>query len=351
MAEGWRKFEKRQAVRAIDVARAAGVSQSAVSRAFRDGSVAPHRRAEILTIAKSLGYRPDAMARSIITRRSGIVGILINADANLQSPDALTALCRAIVTQKMRAMVFVVETAAEIDEAVEQLLAYRVDGVIALTDIAVEHARSLSQLGSILVFYNRDMNGAAANWVGCDNTYDGETLARHILGRGATTLWILEGPRTSSLATQRLDGIVRGLKSSPEEVTVESHIGDFSFESGFQAVARLLEARKVEPDAIVAVNSMMAIGAVEGLRAVGYAGYRKVLIAGFDGLAAASWPRSQIIVMEQPHEQLAAAAVTMIVAHLHGDLDLVERKTFRSILAILSQDQSCRVVQGSWLLA
>lgn len=336
MAEGWRKFEKRQAVRAIDVARAAGVSQSAVSRAFRDGSVAPHRRAEILTVAKSLGYRPDAMARSIITRRSGIIGILISADANLQSPDALTALCRATVTQKMRAMVFVVETAAEIDEAVEQLLAYRVDGVIALTDIAAEHAKALSQLGSILVFYNRDMNGAAANWVGCDNAYDGETLARHIVGRGATTLWILEGPRTSSLATQRLVGIVRGLQSSPEKVTVESHIGDFSFESGFQAVARRLTARKAEPpDAIVAVNSMMAIGAVEGLRAVGYAGCSKVLIAGFDRLAAASWPRSQIVTMEQPHEQLAAAAVTMIVAHLHGDSDLVERTTFRSVLAIL----------------
>ena len=139
MAEGLSKFERRQAVRAIDVARAAGVSQSSVSRVFLGGSMAPKRRNKILEGANALGYRLDAMARAMITRRSGIVGILMYSSTNLYYPDVLTALCRAVSDQKMHAMVFAVESTAEIDDAVEQALAYRVDGMIALTDVTVKH--------------------------------------------------------------------------------------------------------------------------------------------------------------------------------------------------------------------
>lgn len=334
MAESWRKFEKRQAVRAIDVANAAGVSQSAVSRVFRDGSVAPKRRAEILTVAKALGYRPDAMARSIITRRSGIIAILLNVDTNLHCPDVLTTLCRAVTTHKMRAMVFVVESMQEVDEAVEQALAYRVDGVIALTDIAAEHAKALSELGSILVLYNRDIEGVAANWVGCDHEHDGEMLARHIIAEGATALWILEGPPTSSLATQRLVGLTRGLEASQAPISVKRDLGDFSFKSGFNAVARRLAAGENEPEAIIAINDMMAIGAAEALRAVGHPERSKALIAGFAGSAIAFLPDFRVMTISQPHERLATAAVEIIVAHLKCDSNSLERRTRTSNLLV-----------------
>ena len=325
MAEGWRKFEKRQAVRAIDVARVAGVSQSAVSRVFRGGSVAPQRRTEILRVAKALGYRPDAMARAIITRRSGIVGILMNSGTNLYYPDVLTALCRAVSMQKLRAMVFAVESNADIDEAVEQALAYRVDGVVVLTDITVEHAEALSRLGSILVHYNREIEGPSGNYVGCDHERDGEMLGRHVAAKDATTFWILEGPATSSLAARRLAGLVRGLHSSPAQISVQHDTGDFSFKSGFNVIARRLAAGEDAPHAIIAVNDMMAIGAAEALRAAGRAPSSEILIAGFDGIAAANWPSFQITTMAQPFEQLAAAAIAIVVARLQDDSDSVER--------------------------
>lgn len=334
MAEGFGKFEKRQAVRAIDVARVAGVSQSSVSRVFLRGGVAPECRDKIIEAANALGYRPDAMARAMITRRSGIVGILMNSSTNLYYPDVFTALCRAVSAQKMRAMVFAVESAAEIDEAVEQALSYRVDGMIVLTDITVEHAEALSQLGSILVLYNREIIGVAANCVGCDHERDGEILGRHIAEKAATRFWVLEGPATSLLAAQRLAGLLLGLRSSSAQITVQRETGDFSFESGFNAVARRLAAGEDEPHAVIAINDMMAMGAVEALRATGRTQRHKILIAGFDGLAATSWPCFQITTMAQPLEELAAAAVGIIVNRLQSGSDRLERKTFGSTLAV-----------------
>ncbi len=335
LAEGLSNFEKRQAVRAIDVARVAGVSQSSVSRVFLGGSVTPKRRDKILEAAKALGYRPDAMARAMITRRSGIVGILMNSSTNLYYPDVLTALCRAVSAQKMRAMVFAVESAAEIDEAVEQALSYRVDGMIVLTDITVKHTESLSQLGSTIVLYNREIDGAVANCVGCDHAHDGEILGRHIAATGANRVWVVEGPATSSLATQRLVGFLRGLHSSPAQITIQRDPGDFSFESGFKAIARRLAANEIQPHAIIAVNDMMAMGAVEALRAAGRKQRAEILIAGFDGLAAASWPGFQITTMAQPLDQLAGAAAAIIVSRLQSGSNRLERQTFLSRLAVI----------------
>ena len=332
MEEGLSRFDKRQAVRAIDVARAAGVSQSSVSRVFLGGNVAPKRRAKILEAANELGYRPDAMARAMTTRRSGIVGILMNSDTNLYYPEVLAALSRALNDQKMLSLVFTVETTVDIDYAVEQALAYRVDGIIALTDITIKHTEALSQLGTIIVLYNREITGAAVNCVGCDHEYDGETLGRHVVSKGASVIWIIEGPEASSLANKRLAGLLRGLQSSPTQIRICSEKGDFSFESGYSSAVRRLETEEAKPHAIIAVNDMMAMGAIEALRMANIPAYDNILVAGFDGISATNWRCFQITTMAQPLEQLAAASVAIIVSRQESGSSRLEQRTFSSRL-------------------
>lgn len=304
-----------------------------MSRVFRGGSVAPQRRAEILKVAKALGYRPEAMARAIMTRRSGIVGILISVDTNLNRAALPTTLCHSLAMLDMRAVVFVVGSTPEIDEAIDQALAYRVDGVIALIDIAADHADALSRIDSILVLYNQEIEGAEANWVGCDHELDGDMLARHMAARSATTFWILEGPETSLLATQRLAGLVRGLRSSPGQISIERDSNDLSSESAFKAVARRLTAGQDEPHAITVVNAMMAIGAIAALHAAGCDASDKIIIASLDGSLATSWPSFETITIAQPHLQLAAAAVEIIAVRLHDHPDRLERRTISSTLS------------------
>ena len=311
--EGLSRFVKRQAVRAIDVAQAAGVSPSSVSRLFLGGNVAPKCRAKILEAANELGYRPNAKVRAITTRRSKIVGILMNSNTNLYYPEVLTALSRALNDQKMLSLVLTVETTVDIDYAVEQALAYRVDGIIVLTDITIKHTETLSQLGKIIVLYNREIMGAAVNYVGSDHEYDGETLGRHVVSKGGSIFWVIEGPETSSLAKKRLAGLLRGLRSSPTQIRICSEKGDFSFESGYSSVVRRLDAKEAKPHAIIAVNDMMAMGAVEALRAANMPTHDEILVAGFDGITATSWRCFQITTMVQPLEHLAAAAVAIIV--------------------------------------
>ena len=103
-----------------DVARVAGVSASAVSRAFTPGaSVAPEKRAHILRAARELGYRPNVMARAVATRRSNVVGLILFNETNRHHPGVLLALSQAFSTIGVRVMLFLLEDVKEIGAVID----------------------------------------------------------------------------------------------------------------------------------------------------------------------------------------------------------------------------------------
>lgn len=336
MTDGWRTFSKRQAVRAIDVARAANVSQSAISRVFRGGSVAPGPRAAILKVSEELGYRPDAMARAIITRRSDIVAILMRAETNAYYPEVLTALTQAIMARGLRAMVFAIDAQAELDEALENMLAYRVDGVIALTDISTRQAKSLEQSGTVLVLYNREIEGLSVNWVGCDHAQDGTTLARYVLRQREGAVWLIEGPEDSSVARKRAAGVREAVTAAGRMRQLTATRGDYSHSAGMAAVRTLISSGVAAPALVIAVNDMMAIGAIEALREAAVQVPQHTLVAGFDGVAASQWLSFRIVTMRQPLALLAAAAVDVVTSKLNDPENEIEGRTFCSALVLPS---------------
>jgi DNA-binding LacI/PurR family transcriptional regulator len=311
-----------------DVARVAGVSESAVSRAFTAGaSLAPAKRAHILKAARELGYRPNIMARAVVTRRSNVVGLILFNETNRHYPDVLLALSRAFSTIGVRVMLFLVDEIEEISSVIDHILSYQLDGVIAAAPIAPLDLEHLAAAQVPLLFYNRPGEDGVAS-VSCDHYASGTLIARHVLGEGARRIALIRSYAGAYVGNERMRGVEDELTSNGATI-IADYRGDFNYDRG---VAAILDwaSRKIENyDAVIAANDMMAIGAKDAL--VIKLGKRvpgDVIVAGFDGIEASRWLSHQIASVGQPIEHMAKAAVEMMALRIENEHLPAERRLF-----------------------
>ena len=292
------------------------MSESAVSRTFRNGSVSPEVRARVMEAARVLAYRPNAMARAVTTRRSDVIAIVMTAQINSHFPEALSELSHAAARHNLRAMLFTMDQPALVSEAVDQILSYQIDGVLSLTEVPAADARILESNGVELVLYNFSESSVGASLVSCDHRAAGYALGRHLLELGHRSFGLVEGPAMSNLASERAGGVLDALgEAGIAAGAVPTARGDFGYEGGRAATAALLDGG-TRPGAIVAVNDIMAIGAIDELSGRGLHVPEDVSVAGFDGVAAGTWDRYRLTTMRQPLRQLADAGVETIVRKL-----------------------------------
>ena len=298
---------------AHDVAVAAGVSQSAVSRCFTPGaSASPSVRKKVVEAAKRLGYRPNAMARTIITRRSGLVAIVVAVDTNLQYPEALSELSRALSRSGRRIMLFAIDAMNEIDAVVDQIWSYQVDGVVALVSLTDAQVGLLEDHDVPVVLYNRLPGKRQVSSVGCDHVGCGRMLAAHLLEVGHRDFALIHGPAASTVAVERMTGIVDELRAAGLGGFAAAS-GDYSYGSGVEAARQLAAERDLRGVALIAANDMMALGALDHLRfALGLKVPAQAVVAGFDGIGAARWQSYDLTTVGQPLQRMAEAAAAMI---------------------------------------
>jgi DNA-binding LacI/PurR family transcriptional regulator len=311
-----------------DVARVAGVSESAVSRAFTAGaSLAPAKRAHILKAARELGYRPNIMARAVVTRRSNVVGLILFNETNRHYPDVLLALSRAFSTIGVRVMLFLVDEIEEISSVIDHILSYQLDGVIAAAPIAPLDLEHLAAAQVPLLFYNRPGEDGVAS-VSCDHYASGTLIARHVLGEGARRVALIRSYAGAYVGNERMRGVEDELTSNGATI-IADYRGDFNYDRG---VAAILDwaSRKIENyDAVIAANDMMAIGAKDALVIkLGKRVPEDVIVAGFDGIEASRWLSHHIASVGQPIEHMAKAAVEMMALRIENEHLPAERRLF-----------------------
>lgn len=295
--------------RAIDVAAAAGVSESAVSRTFRDGSVSAHVRQRVLAAARALGYRPNAMAQALLTHRSNVIAILMTTNTNSHFPEVLSELSHAAAAQGLRVMLFTIENFSVVSDVVDQILSYQVDAVLSLTEIPAADARILADQGVELLLYNRSSANYPVDLVSCDHRAAGRVLGHHLVSLGHRHFAIIGGPPLSVLAVERAAGVLDALADAGvtrDKVPIE--IGDFGYDSG-RAAARVLLNAKRRPTALACVSDMMAIGAIDEASGMKLTIPDALSVAGFDGVPQGAWDRYRLTTMRQPLPQLAWAAI------------------------------------------
>lgn len=302
-----------------DVARLANVSQSSVSRAFTPGaSISEDVRSRVMEVAAQLGYQPNAIARSLITRRSDLIGLMIGHATNLNYPEVLFELSRRISAAGSRVLLFALESETEIATIMEQLWRYQVDGVIAAARLSPEQVAEFAAQRVPLVLYNRVLPDCAVTAVSVDHADGERRLIDRLVRAGHQRLGLISGPADNAVSVERMESAIIRLRHHGI-TSVATARGTYSYESGGEAFGQLVEALSGPPDAVVCANDAMALGAMDAARHH----YKlsvpdDVSIVGFDGSGASRWLSYDLTTIRQPVRRMAEAAVQMVMERIES---------------------------------
>jgi len=311
-----------------DVARAAGVSQSAVSRCFAPGaSISPKTRELVLKFAAELGYRPNALAQGLISRRTNLVAVLISSLTNLYYPEVLAELTSRLTARDMRVLLFALDAESGVDEALDQVFRHSVDGAICAARLSDKQVRLFADHRVPLVLYNRTAPSAQAASVSCDSAAGEQELVGRLLAAGHRRFGVIAGPEDSSVGEDRRAAVLACLAEA-RITDVPVVRGDFSYESGARGAHRLMQGG-ARFDALVCVSDLMAIGAMDACRQdFGLRTPHDVSVVGFDGSGPATWASYRLTSIRQPVRRMTEAAVAMLMERIDDPSTPAERRLF-----------------------
>lgn len=318
---------RRRVGTSYDVARRAGVSQSAVSRCFRPGaSISPKMRERILVAANELGYRPNAIAQGLITRRSNLVAVIISNLTNLYYPEVLAELTAKLSSHGIRVLLFTLAGESEIDDVLDQVWRYQVDGAIVAARLSPAQLAAFRLRQIALVLYNREGDGTPVASVSCEFAAGETLLIDGLIAAGSRSFGIIAGPPDSTVGEAHVRGACSRLAlAGITDVPVDR--GDFSYESGYDAARRLLAVHRL--DAIIAANDVMALGAMDAARIDhGIAVPQQLSVVGYDGVSPAMWRSYMLTTVRQPVGRMTEAAVSMLIERIDNPDLGAERRLF-----------------------
>ncbi|GGB61874.1 LacI family transcriptional regulator [Roseibium aquae] len=302
-------------VTSVDVAKRAGVSQSAVSRVFTPGaSVSPKMAEKVLKAAEELGYRPNVLARSLITGRSRIIGLVVAYLDNQFYPDALERLSNALQTHGYHILVFMVSNdESGTEKVMGELLDYQVDGIITAS-VAMSNALAArcAAAGVPVVLFNRGQDDERLNQVTSNNYIGGRRIADFLIAGGHTRIAHIAGWSGSSTGRDRRHGFEDRLREKGLDL-VACIDGMYRREIAAQA-ARDMFAGDVKPDAIFVGNDHMAFAVLDTLKhelKLDVPG--EVSVVGYDDVPMAAWPSYDLTTLRQPSGRMVEATVKTLL--------------------------------------
>ena len=303
-----------------DVARRAGVSQSAVSRVFTPGaSFSEKTAAKVREAADELGYRPNVLARSLITGRSRIIGLVVAYLENYFYPDALERLSNALQAEGYHVLVFFArQTAGDIEDILQEILDYQVDGiVVASVALSSQLATRCREAGIPAVLFNRSQDGPQLPTVTSDNYSGGREIARFLAAGGHRRFGYIAGWEGASTQRDREAGYRAGLREAGFEICARE-VGNYQFATA-QEAARRMFAGADHPDAVFVANDHMAFAAMDVLRfELGLRVPDDVSVVGFDDVPPAAWPAYDLTTVRQEASAMVSETVNMLLANIEN---------------------------------
>ena len=318
----------RRGATSYDVAHLAGVSQSAVSRCFKQGaSVAPRTRERILTAARELNYYPNAIAQGLITRRSNLVAVIISNLTNLYYPEVLAELTQRLSAKGIRVLLFSLAAESDVDEVLDQVWRYRVDGAIVAARLHPDQLAAFSDRGVPVVLYNRIGEGVPVASVCCDSVSGEHALVEALVAGDHHVFGIIAGPADSYVGEERVDAARHRLQQLGRDCLIVR--GNFDYDSGDAALKDLMQMTDRKLDALICANDLMAIGAIDSARInFGIEVPGDLSVVGFDGVGPATWLAYQLTTIRQPVRRMTEAAVAMLIAQIEQPELLPEQRLF-----------------------
>jgi DNA-binding LacI/PurR family transcriptional regulator len=309
-----------------DVASVAGVSHQTVSRVLNGfPKIRPATRARVLAAIEELGYRRNTAARTLVTRRSGIIGV-ITADMNHFGPANImlgleSASREAGYSLSLTGLPEI--SRASLRAAVDQVLDLAVEAVVMI--VAHQEALTLAQslrIGVPLVLVEGDLSATPLR-AGVDQIAGARLATDHLLDLGHESVLHLPGPAVWLEAAARAEGWRLALAERDRSVPALMAEGDWSSRSGYEAGRAMLQETRL-PTAVFAANDQMALGLLRALHEAGVRVPQDVSVVGFDDLPESGYFTPPLTTVRQDLRQLGQLTMALVLRVLAGELDASE---------------------------
>ena len=300
-----------------DVARLAQVSQSAVSRVFSGASASKATVEKVRAAAAELGYRPNSLARAMITGKSRIIGLVVAYLDNQFYPVALERLSKVLKDEGYHVLIFIASNASEdMESVVQDLMDYQVDGIItASVSMSSALTDRCSAAGIPVVMFNRGQDGSGLSSITSDNVAGGRQVAEFLVAGGHERIAHIAGWSGSSTGRDRALGFRQGLADAGVSLVAELD-GMYTREAAEEAT-RTLMARDPAPDAIFVGNDHMAFAVLDTLReGLGLRVPEDVSVVGYDDVPQAAWAAYDLTSVRQPLNRMVEATVETLLGQI-----------------------------------
>ena len=312
-------------ITSYDVARAAGVSQSTVSRCFKDDTkISPKTRDHILRIAQEMGYTRNALARSLITQRSNMVGVIATAFTIRNNPELIYAVGDALQNAGNSLFLMVIKDDDSIGASLQKAVEYPLDGLICCAQMPPNWIEQFATRGVPLVFFNRVVETTIADCIALDHATAGRRIADALFEAGHRSFVCIRGPDRAPVSQLRVEAFQNRLHSLGIG-TIPTLSTDFSYAEGRRCFLDLM-ATTDRPDAVFCANDQLGFGVLDACRFdLGWHVPDDISVIGFDDIAEAGRPSYALTTVRQPIVDMAETAVSMLLERME-EPDLVARR-------------------------
>jgi LacI family transcriptional regulator len=326
-----------------DVAARAGVSTATVSHVINDTRfVEEETRQKVLQAIKELRYRPSAVARSLTTKRTGTVGVVISDASNPFFGEIQLSIEEILRPQNYALIICNTNETLEYEaHYLDLLLNQRVDGIIAaaMSQPWIELAKAGVQQTPI-VFVDRSFDSMDSYFVGVDNVAGAYLGTQHLIELGYRDVGILAGLDRLSTMRERLDGFRQALQDAGIQINKEWIFqSPLSVDGGRQAMKRLLSLSE-KPKALFINNNLLALGALLEMREANLGWTKNLGIVCFDDHPWSAVSNPPLTVVRQPTDRIGQTAAEMILALMNDQPVPEKRVIFDCELVVRQSSQS-----------
>ncbi|MEX0772751.1 MAG: LacI family DNA-binding transcriptional regulator [Balneolales bacterium] len=308
-----------------------GLSAMTVSRAINNRSnVGKETRKRVLGAAKRLGYSPNHIARSLVSKKSFSIGVVIPEISHSFFPEVISGIEE--VTYGKNYQLLLTQSAEDHEKeikSIEMLRSKRVDGILvscAQTTEDFSYYQEVIRSGLPFVFFDRCAEGIGASCVSVNDRQSSRGITQHLIDHGHKKIAHLMGPSKLSIGIERLEGFKEALRGSDLPINpkwiVES---GFKEQGGYQAMEQILSLSPEDrPSALVAANDPVAIGAMEALAENGLSIPEDMAIVGFSDDIRSPLLPCPLTTVQQPGYQLGMKAAEKLMNVIDGKNGFIE---------------------------
>jgi len=305
-----------------DIARAAGVSHSTVSRALRNSPLVNAKTAELVRkIAKEQNYIASAVARSLVTKRTNTIGIVVTSIADPFAGEVVGGIEECALANQYSVILASSHSDPDLEfRAVQSFYERRVDGVLVMASrVGDEYLSWLSEMNAPIVLINSHHPGEFTYSVRIDNGAGAKLAMQHLLEFGHRRIAYIGDEAGFQSDAERFSGYKKAMREAELvlDPTLVSY-GDGTPDSGLRAMSRLL-ALSQPPTAVFCYNDREALGAMRAVREHRLRVPDDVSIIGFDDLFLSSYTDPPLTTIRQPKHEMGLQATEILFGLLNGN--------------------------------